>query len=184
MFSSSVKNYRLFVQFNFILNNKLSKIEVVLDTGAVGTIIPAPRIIGLKRSNFTGRVTSIGGFVESEERAIIYQIEAESLAIGDVYLPHRTFWTTFDSRVKDCVLGMDLLSCVNFGFNSDKQVLILKGIKPVLTQDVASILKLYLMCRNLYEQGLYDRSLYLLPQNIQMTQDEFYVFVAKLLSKL
>ena len=94
-------------------------VETIVDTGAKYTCYRASFIDDELREEDLGTNQSveIGGFVSADEpinKVRFYRYPLRQFTIGSIDLGKRDIWITFDGRVKDNVLGMDILKSVSF----------------------------------------------------------------------
>ena len=94
-------------------------VETIVDTGAKYTCYRASLIDDeLHEEDLgTNQSVEIGGFVSGDEpinKVRFYRYPLRQFTIGSIDLGKRDIWITFDGRVKDNVLGMDILKSVSF----------------------------------------------------------------------
>ena len=101
-----------------ITRHRLTKlVDTIVDTGAIRTCYMAHSIDPeLREANLSGsRHKDFGGFVDGEaQRVRFYQYRLAQFTIGNVDMGARDIWITFDTRISDNVLGMDILMDVDF----------------------------------------------------------------------
>lgn len=104
-------------------------IETIVDTGAKYTCYRASFIDDhLTESDVSeSPYVDIGGFVDGDKRknaVRFYRFPVKQFTIGNIDLGGRDIWITFDERVKDNVLGMDILQSICFLQYSDSKELV------------------------------------------------------------
>ena len=109
-----------------IVNNKGPKfVDFVVDTGAKYTCASYmsinPKL--LEEDFQDAESKTIGGIVTGQIMTI-YHYHINQFTIGTVDLGERDIWITFDKRVSDDVLGMDILSDVFIFQNPEIRTLI------------------------------------------------------------
>ena len=99
-----------------IVNNKGPKfVDFVVDTGAKYTCCSFLSVdTSMQEADFAKEESkSLGGIV-SGEVIKVYKYHISQFTVGTVDMGRRDIWITFDSRVSDDVLGMDILSDIYF----------------------------------------------------------------------
>ncbi len=94
-------------------------IETIVDTGAKYTCYQAAFIDDtlVEKDMMDQQSMDIGGFVDGDERkntVRFYRYPVKQFTIGSIDVGARDVWITFDKRVKDNVLGLDILQSVSF----------------------------------------------------------------------
>lgn len=118
MFSITSEGLRYVV--TCILNQDgISLLDTIVDTGAMYTCYRADQVgEELSEDQFCdGESKSIGGFVDGQNvvNAVkFYKYDVKQFAVGTIDLGSTSIWITFDERVSDNVLGMDILNKVAF----------------------------------------------------------------------
>lgn len=97
----------------------VSVVDTIVDTGAICTCYKAEQISDtLKEESFIGgEYRFLGGFVDGQDgfNAVkFYKLNVKQFTIGTIDLGARSVWITFDKRISDNVLGMDILRGVSF----------------------------------------------------------------------
>lgn len=113
VFSTKCDNLR-YVVTCIINQDAINLVDTIVDTGAMYTCYKAELINEeLKEEGFLeADMRYIGGFVEGSnaDRAVkFYEYEVAQFTIGTVDLGKQKIWVTFDDRISDNVLGMDML---------------------------------------------------------------------------
>ena len=103
-------------------------LETIVDTGAKYTCYRAGYIdSSLREERFADKQwVDIGGFIDGDSKknsVRFYKYSVNQFTIGNIDLGNRDVWITFDSRVKDNVLGMDILKTVTYLQLNDSQEL-------------------------------------------------------------
>ena len=102
---------------SIVHNNKTDIIQAIIDTGAKKTCFMASSFkeIELKEGNFDiNDSIRIKGLVTKDQKdnevsCIYYRYKVKQITIGNIDLNQQDIWVTFDDRVTDNVLGLDLL---------------------------------------------------------------------------
>ena len=94
-------------------------IETIVDTGAKYTCYQVALIDDTlqEKDMLDQQILDIGGFVDGDERkntVRFYKYPVKQFTIGSIDVGAREVWITFDRRVKDNVLGLDILQSVCF----------------------------------------------------------------------
>ena len=105
-----------------IVNNKDASpalVDAIFDTGAKYTCYKAETIDShIVESRLRNNKTKfIGGFVDgsnNKNAAKFYKFDVMQYVIGGIDLGRQQIWVTFDNRVSDNVIGMDMLQKLNF----------------------------------------------------------------------
>ena len=125
VFSTKYSNSELRYTTSCIIHNGSTDIiQTVIDTGAKYTCYTADSFlnIDLNEDNFRNSGYKIlGGFVNipvddgSNSGAVkFYAYTVSTFTIGNINLGKQTIWLTFDRKIKDNILGMDMLEKVAF----------------------------------------------------------------------
>ena len=117
MFSTSFQGSLRYIVV-CIANSRIVKlIDTIVDTGAVYTCYMAHTIDPeLTEEDFKGNnYKDFGGFVDGKNRMVrFYQYHLKQFTIGNIDMGEQDIWITFDKRISDNVLGMDILQAVDF----------------------------------------------------------------------
>ena len=118
MFSTVCEGLR-YTLVCIINKGSVSLVDTIVDTGAFWTCYKADQIGGgLTEAQFSEKETKvIGGFVngkQSKNAVRFYRYDVDQFTIGTVDLGSQTVWVTFDERINDNVLGMDILRKVTY----------------------------------------------------------------------
>ena len=103
-------------------------VETIVDTGAKYTCYRASFIDDrLKEDDMKNNASiNIGGFINGDKqqsKVRFYKYSVKQFTIGNIDLGERVIWITFDDRVKDNVLGMDILQSISFMQYADSKEL-------------------------------------------------------------
>lgn len=114
MYSTRLDKSRYNIICLVILNN-ISKLMLCVDTGAKYTCCSYNDIDEtlLEKDFKNGDFKNLGGFVEGVTMKF-YKYHLKQFTIGNIDMKEQDIWVTFDNRVSDAVLGMDILSQVTF----------------------------------------------------------------------
>ena len=97
--------------------NTVSLVDTIVDMGAKRTCYQA-RLVdsSLSENQFEDKPCKlIGGFVcgrEPENAVRFYKYSLQQFTIGNIDMGAQDIWITFDARIQDNVLGMDILRSV------------------------------------------------------------------------
>lgn len=102
-----------------INNGAVTMVDAIVDTGALYTCYKAEQISDtLTEEQFIdGECRLIGGFVsgrQNQNAVKFYQYFVPQFTIGTIDMGARSVWITFDERISDNVLGMDILKSVAY----------------------------------------------------------------------
>ncbi len=129
MYSTSIKDNRYQIQC-LAVSDKIRSAKFVIDTGAKFTCChyTAINIDILKENLLFYETKFLGGFVKGLP-VKFYRYRLKQFTIGNIDLGKRDIWLTFDDRVTDTVLGMDILQEVIFTANPyDKRIYFCKDV--------------------------------------------------------
>lgn len=114
VYSTSVKDDRYWVKC-LIVSGYVKTYRFLVDTGAKYTCCYYKSVdVTLKESNLFGNEKKyITGFVKGSV-VKFYKYQVIQFTIGTIDLGEQDIWITFDERVTDAVLGMDVLQRVIF----------------------------------------------------------------------
>lgn len=109
MYSTNIKGNRCLVDCVAVLT-EVSLEKFVVDTGAMFTCCSYKIVDGkLKEKELEdSEVKLIGGFVEGEYLKF-YKLSLHQFTIGNINLGEQDIWITFDEKITDIILGMDIL---------------------------------------------------------------------------
>ena len=117
MYSTSMINERYFVECLAVTDEVVIE-KFIVDTGAKYTCCQY-RVINkfLKEEYFRDKeIKYMGGLIRGEI-VRFYKYSLKQFTIGSVDMGEQDIWITFDERVTDTVLGMDILQQVIFTAN-------------------------------------------------------------------
>jgi len=98
-------------------DSSIDIVQSVVDTGAILTCYTAGSLRNLKDINSIKmhKCRNIRGFGGEEVNSVkIYNYNVSNFILGSLNIGEQSIWLTFDERVEDNVLGMDILSQVSF----------------------------------------------------------------------
>lgn len=100
-------------------NNVIRVVETIVDTGAKYTCYRASFIDdSLEEKDLVShQCVDIGGFIGGDNqlsKVRFYRYSVKQFTIGNIDMGNRDIWITFDKKVKDNVLGMDVLQSISF----------------------------------------------------------------------
>ncbi len=101
-----------------IVGRDVNMIKFIMDTGAMFTCCNSKTFdIRLHEKDMSDSETKLlGGFVKGSS-VKFYKCRMKQFTIGNVDMGEQNIWITFDERVTDAVLGMDILQQVIFAAN-------------------------------------------------------------------
>lgn len=117
MYSTSIRNNRYFVKC-IVLWMQTQIVNFIVDTGAEFTCCNYTTLgMDICEEDFAGNeIKFLGGFVKNLP-VKFYKCRLKQFTIGSIDMGARDIWITFDERVTDTVLGMDILQSVIFAAN-------------------------------------------------------------------
>lgn len=123
MYSTKLKDERFIVDSIAILE-KARIIQFVVDTGAKFTCCNyASFDENLCEGELAGNeIKFLGGFIKGKP-VKFYKCSLKQFTIGNIDMDRQDIWITFDERVTDTVLGMDILKQVTFTADSHGQMI-------------------------------------------------------------
>ena len=103
-------------------------VDTIVDTGAKYTCYCVGALNrSLREQDFSNsRSIRIGGLIRDEGNrgaVTFYEYHVKQFTIGSIDMGERCIWITFDRRVKDNVLGMDILQSISFMQEADERTL-------------------------------------------------------------
>ncbi len=107
--------------------------DTIVDTGAMYTCYKADQFNeDLNESQFhDSECKYIGGFVKAypaDGAVKFYSYKVKQFTIGTIDIGTRNIWITFDKRINDNVLGMDLLKAVAYlQYENSEELLFFKN---------------------------------------------------------
>lgn len=121
VYSTRLKDERFSVECIALLG-KVRIIQFVVDTGATFTCCNYKELDkNMQEADFKGcEVKMVGGFIEGP-CVKFYRCGLKQFTIGNIDMNAQDIWITFDKRVKETILGMDILKQITFIANSYKQ---------------------------------------------------------------
>lgn len=118
MYSTSIENNRFSIKCLAVLEKRFVLNNFLVDTGAVITCCKYRYIDQtLKEKDIAGYETKIIGGLVSGSAVKFYRYPLKQFTIGNIDMGEQDIWITFDERVTDTVLGMDILQQVIFTAN-------------------------------------------------------------------
>ena len=118
MYSTKSEGTR-YVVTCLINDGGLALVDTIVDTGAMFTCYKAEQISpDLSEEQFeNNEFRFIGGFIDGQNgsNAVkFYKYFVKQFTIGTIDIGDRIIWITFDRRINDNVLGMDILKAVAY----------------------------------------------------------------------
>lgn len=109
MYSTNIKDDRCIIDC-LVVSHKISIEKFVIDTGAKFSCCSYKAIDEqLSETEFHGcEERFIGGFVKGEFLKF-YRLQVRQFTIGNIDMDEQDIWITFDERITDIILGMDIL---------------------------------------------------------------------------
>ena len=117
MYNTNIKNNKYLAEC-IMVNRDVNMAKFIVDTGAMFTCCNYKILdIHLEESELAdNEIKALGGFVRSIP-VTFYKCSLKQFTIGNIDLGKQDIWITFDERVTDTVLGMDILQQVIFTAN-------------------------------------------------------------------
>lgn len=114
MYSTKLKDERFSVDCIALLG-RVRIVQFVVDTGAMFTCCNYKSFDkSMQKTDLKGcEVKNLGGFIEGVG-VKFYKVSLSQFTIGNIDLNKQDIWVTFDKRVREAVLGMDILQKVIF----------------------------------------------------------------------
>lgn len=123
MYSTNIRNNKCFIEC-IAVRREINMIKFIVDTGAMFSCCNYKFFdINMKEKDLRGNeVKLLGGFVKGSP-VKFYKCSLKQFTIGNIDMGEQHIWITFDKRVTDTVLGMDILQQVIFTANPyDKKI--------------------------------------------------------------
>ncbi len=112
MYSTSIRDNRFQIEC-IAVSNKIRSAKFIVDTGAKFTCCHYTLIDwDICEENLLNN-EMIGGFVKGLP-VKFYKYSLNRFTIGNIDLGEQSLWITFDERITDTVLGMDILQQIIF----------------------------------------------------------------------
>ena len=113
---------------SIVNQNVIALVDSIVDTGAIYTCYKAEQVdVRLREEQFAGSACQeIGGFVDGKHgrnTVKFYKYSVKQFTIGTINMGERAIWITFDKRITDNVLGMDILQSISFMQEADERTL-------------------------------------------------------------
>ena len=126
MYSTRLRDDRYYVHCVTVLNRP-KVMQFLFDTGAKYTCCSFRALDDdLKEEDFSDALTKdLGGFVAGSAMRF-YQCQLKQFSIGTIDLGRQSIWITFDKRISDSVLGMDIIKDIAFKNSPGDHVLYLE----------------------------------------------------------
>ena len=123
MYSTNLKDDRYFVDC-LAVSAEITIEKFIVDTGAKYTCCNYLIIDSALRENLVSKneVKFIGGLVQGEI-VKFYKFPLRQFTIGNINMGEQFIWLTFDKRVTDIILGMDILKQIVIITNPYKQMI-------------------------------------------------------------
>lgn len=114
MYSTRIKNNRYYV-ICIAVSDKIRSANFTIDAGAKFTCCPYTSInVDMQEELVVGsEMKFLGEFVKGLQ-VKFYKLHLKQFTIGNIDMEEQDIWITFDERVTDTVLGMDILQQVIF----------------------------------------------------------------------
>lgn len=114
MYSTSIKNNRYFIQCITVFD-RIRAVKFIVDTGARFTCCTYKALDKYIQESgmYDCERKLLGGFVKGMP-VKFYKCRLKQFTIGNIDMGEQDIWITFDMRVTDTVLGMDILQQVIF----------------------------------------------------------------------
>lgn len=137
MYKVSINNEnRILVQCNWVNDNRnYVRLQAVYDTGAMYTCIDVNAIsIKYKEADFVNaQFIYISGINGADDKIKCYKKHIDQFYLGNILIPGVDIWITFDKRITDSVVGVDILSRVNIlGIANSNEVLFFKEVADLI----------------------------------------------------
>lgn len=118
MYSTSLKDNKYSI-ICFAVCEQIKVIDFIVDTGAMFSCCNYKFFdINMEEKDLRGNeVKFLGGFVKGSP-VKFYKCRLKQFTIGNIDMGEQHIWITFDKRVTDTVLGMDILQQVIFTANA------------------------------------------------------------------
>lgn len=117
MFSTSFHDSLRYIVVCLTIHHTIKAVETIIDTGAIYTCYMAHSIDPeMTESDVSDHIhKDFGGFVDGKNRVVrFYQYPLKQFTIGNIDMGAQNVWITFDKRISDNVLGMDILQSIDF----------------------------------------------------------------------
>lgn len=117
MYSTSIKDNRSLIRC-LAVSGDISANNFIVDTGAMFTCCNYSFLDeNMQEKDVSGHEARIIGGLISGSTVKFYRYPLKQFTIGNIDLGRQDIWITFDERVTDIVLGMDILKKIVFIMN-------------------------------------------------------------------
>lgn len=186
--SLSNNRYRTPILLNTTVG--LFKIHGVFDTGAQYTCIPTFVFGEVSDLPYTDRLLKISGVIETAPFTV-REISIKQCVLGNIDLGPRNVFVTDADAVLEVVIGMDLISQIDFSQSAFRQELYLSKARQsyrepqiVTTDNVSTMLSRVLKELDMYNLQAMAFCLQCLPENLEMPEDRFRKLIADLVERV
>ena len=109
MYSTSIKDDRYLIRC-ITVTNEIAANNFIVDTGAMFTCCNYSFLDeNMQEKEIAGCVVKLIGGLIKGEAVKFYKYQLKQFTIGNIDLGKQDIWITFDERVTDIILGMDIL---------------------------------------------------------------------------
>ncbi len=117
MYSTNIRDNKCYVEC-ITVSREINMIRFIVDTGAMYSCCSYKFFdINMLEKDLKGsEVKLLGGFVKGLP-VKFYRCNLTQFTIGNIDMGEQDIWITFDKRVTDTVLGMDILQQIIFTAN-------------------------------------------------------------------
>jgi len=110
VYSTNIEKNRFSIKCLAVLEKRFALNNFLVDTGAMITCCQYGYIDrGLQEKDIADNETKIIGGLVSGSVVKFYRYPLKQFTIGNINIGKQDIWITFDERVTDVVLGMDIL---------------------------------------------------------------------------
>lgn len=146
MYSTRFENEQRYIVTCITNQTTVRVIETIVDSGAKHTCYRASFVDdALTEESLAGNPhIDIGGFIDGDQiknTVRFYRFPVKQFTIGNIDLGARDIWVTFDKRVKDNVLGIDILQAVCLlQYDNEKELYFFKDRMELKSFVVSTVL--------------------------------------------
>lgn len=167
-----------------IVNHSIVKpIDSIIDTGAMFTCYFAKVLDKNLTENLfeNSEYKIISGFVDTQINSKFYKYKVKQFTIGNIDLGSQVIWITFDNRITDNIVGMDILSQVTFLQYANTNIMYFFKDKKELDTFVSDVIirKCYKCNNGMLSVVLSHTYFYFTPNNIKKDNNGSYIMIGK-----
>lgn len=167
-----------------LVDHTKTAVELLLDTGAIATLLPMHLFLELERFPVCGKETEISGL--GGYKVFTVPRRVDRMYIRGMCVGTQRIWTTHDENVQDAVLGMDILCQLDIAYRADTRTFTYRrGVyQPNSIIDYFNYrYALYTYLESIMRTYKYDDLLTRFKPSFRTTYTQFVMYVNQLLQQ-